>query len=108
MSIPSPQRRLEAYPKVRLADEPTTALDATVQIQILLLLRKLQKEMGLSIIFVTHDMEAATEVADRFAVMYGGRIVEEGSAARIIGAPQHSYTQALLSTRSHDAMQKGH
>ena len=100
--IPSPERRLDNYPhemsggmrqramialalacrpKVLLADEPTTALDATVQIQVLLLLRELQRELGLGVIFVTHDIGVAVEVADRIAVMYGGRIVEMGSCA---------------------------
>jgi peptide/nickel transport system ATP-binding protein len=126
--IPSPERRLDAYPhemsggmrqramialalscqpKVLLADEPTTALDATVQIQILLLLRDLQKELGLSIIFVTHDIGAAAEVADRIAVMYAGRIVEQGTAAQLLQQPRHPYTMSLLQSRSHGAMQKG-
>lgn len=126
--IPSPERRLDAYPhemsggmrqramialalscqpKVLLADEPTTALDATVQIQILLLLRELQKEMGLSIVFVTHDIGAAAEVADRIAVMYAGRIIEQGPAAELLTRPRHPYTQALLKSRSHGAMRKG-
>ncbi|MBP0598277.1 ABC transporter ATP-binding protein [Herbaspirillum sp. LeCh32-8] len=126
--IPSPERRLDAYPhemsggmrqramialalscspKVLLADEPTTALDATVQIQILLLLRELQRELGLSIIFVTHDIGAAVEVADRIAVMYAGRIVEQGPAAELLKQPRHPYTMALLQSRSHGAMQKG-
>ncbi|MFS2113292.1 ABC transporter ATP-binding protein [Herbaspirillum frisingense] len=126
--IPSPERRLDAYPhemsggmrqramialalscspKVLLADEPTTALDATVQIQILLLLRELQRELGLSIIFVTHDIGAAVEVADRIAVMYAGRIVEQGPAARLLTQPRHPYTMSLLQSRSHGAMQKG-
>ncbi|MGO6993933.1 ATP-binding cassette domain-containing protein, partial [Rhizobium johnstonii] len=65
---------LACNPKVLLADEPTTALDATVQIQILLLIRDLQKEYGLSVIFVTHDFGVAAEVADRIAVMYAGRV----------------------------------
>jgi peptide/nickel transport system ATP-binding protein len=90
-----------------LADEPTTALDATVQIQILLLLRELQRELGLSIIFVTHDIGAAVEVADRIAVMYAGRIVEQGPAARLLAQPRHPYTMSLLQSRSHGAMQKG-
>jgi peptide/nickel transport system ATP-binding protein len=119
--IPSPERRLDAYPhelsggmrqramialalacrpQVLLADEPTTALDATVQIQILLLLRELQKELGLSIIFVTHDIGAAIEVADRFAVMYAGRIVEEASSRTVVRAPRHPYTLALLQGRA--------
>jgi peptide/nickel transport system ATP-binding protein len=126
--IPSPQRRLAAYPhelsggmrqramialalackpQLLLADEPTTALDATVQIQVLILLRELQRDLGLSIIFVTHDIGAATEVADRIAVMYAGRIVEEGSARQLIRAPRHPYTIALLQGRAHGAMQRG-
>jgi len=126
--IPSPERRLAAYahemsggmrqramialalacrPQVLLADEPTTALDATVQIQILLLLRELQQEMGLAIVFVTHDIGAAAEVADRMAVMYAGRIVEQGPAATLLTQPRHPYTQSLLRSRSHGAMQKG-
>ncbi|MNX46321.1 Oligopeptide transport ATP-binding protein OppD [compost metagenome] len=126
--IPSPERRLRAYPhemsggmrqramialalscspKVLLADEPTTALDATVQIQILLLLRELQRELGLSIVFVTHDIGAAAEIADRVAVMYGGRIVEQGALADLLRSPRHPYTQALLKGRAHGAMQKG-
>ena len=126
--IPSPERRLAAYPhemsggmrqramialalacnpKVLLADEPTTALDATVQIQILLLLRELQRDLGLSVIFVTHDIGAAVEVADRIAVMYAGRIVEEGTARDLILAPRHPYTIALLKSRAHGAMARG-
>jgi peptide/nickel transport system ATP-binding protein len=120
--IPSPERRLDAYPhemsggmrqramialalacrpKVLLADEPTTALDATVQVQILLLLRELQRELGLSVIFVTHDIGVAVEVADRIAVMYAGRIVETGSVRDVIRTPRHPYTLGLLSTRGH-------
>ena len=119
--IPSPERRLDAYPhemsggmrqramialslacrpRLLLADEPTTALDATVQIQILLLLRDLQRELGLSIVFVTHDIGAAIEVADRIAVMYAGRIVEEGPASAIVRQPRHPYTIALLQGRA--------
>jgi peptide/nickel transport system ATP-binding protein len=126
--IPSPERRLAAYPhemsggmrqramialalacnpKLLLADEPTTALDATVQIQVLILLRELQQELGLSIVFVTHDIGAALEVADRIAVMYAGRIVEEGTARELIHAPRHPYTIALLRSRAHGAMAKG-
>jgi peptide/nickel transport system ATP-binding protein len=125
--IPSPERRLAAYPhemsggmrqramialalackpQLLLADEPTTALDATVQIQILLLLRELQREMGLSVIFVTHDIGAAIEVADRIAVMYAGRIVEEGPAKTLIREPRHPYTLALLKSRAHGALAK--
>ncbi|MDR3436006.1 ABC transporter ATP-binding protein [Telmatospirillum sp.] len=89
---------LSCRPKLLLADEPTTALDATVQIQILLLLRELQREMGLSIIFVTHDIGVAVEISDRVAVMYAGRIIEQGPIAEIISAPAHPYTQGLLSS----------
>ena len=126
--IPSPERRLAAYPhemsggmrqramialalacnpELLLADEPTTALDATVQIQVLILLRELQAELGLGIVFVTHDIGAALEVADRIAVMYAGRIVEEGTARELIHAPRHPYTQALLRSRAHGALAKG-
>jgi peptide/nickel transport system ATP-binding protein len=79
-----------------LADEPTTALDATVQIQVLLLLRELQRELGLSVIFVTHDIGAAVEVADRIAVMYAGRIVEQAAVGDIVRTPRHPYTVGLL------------
>jgi peptide/nickel transport system ATP-binding protein len=82
-----------------LADEPTTALDATVQIQILLLLKQLQRELGLSIILVTHDIGVAVEIADRIAVMYAGRIVETGSVKQVINNPCHPYTKGLLSSR---------
>ena len=125
--IPSPERRLAAYPhemsggmrqramialalacrpQLLLADEPTTALDATVQIQILLLLRELQREFGLSVVFVTHDIGAAVEVADRIAVMYAGRIVEEGSVATLMRTPRHPYTMALLRSRTHGTLTK--
>jgi peptide/nickel transport system ATP-binding protein len=119
--IPSPERRLDSYPhemsggmrqramialalacnpRVLLADEPTTALDATVQVQILLLLRELQRELGLSMIFVTHDIGVGVEVADRIAVMYAGRIVEIGAVRDVIRRPRHPYTIGLLSTRA--------
>jgi peptide/nickel transport system ATP-binding protein len=87
---------LACRPKLLLADEPTTALDATVQIQILLLLRELQRSLGMSVVFVTHDIGAAVEVSDRIAVMYAGRIVEEGPVEEIVDAPRHPYTAALL------------
>ena len=126
--IPSPARRLDAYPhemsggmrqramialalacrpKVLLADEPTTALDATVQVQILLLLRELQRELGLSVIFVTHDIGVGVEVADRIAVMYAGRIVEIGPVREVIRKPSHPYTRGLLSTRGHGGRLEG-
>jgi peptide/nickel transport system ATP-binding protein len=98
---------LACRPQLLLADEPTTALDATVQIQILLLLRDLQRELGLGVVFVTHDIAAAAEVADRIAVMYAGRIVEEGPVAAMLRAPRHPYTLALLRSRADGALAKG-
>ena len=89
---------LACKPKLLLADEPTTALDASVQIQILLLLRELQQETGMSVIFVTHDIGAAVEVADRIAVMYAGRIVEQGPVKQIVHQPRHPYTAGLLAS----------
>src|SRR5215472_1508662 len=120
--IPSPERRLAAYPhelsgglrqramiamalccnpRLLLADEPTTALDATVQIQVLVLLRRLQRELGMGMIFVTHDLGVAAEIADTVAVMYAGRIVESGPAARVLQAPAHPYTAGLLASTVH-------
>lgn len=87
---------LSCRPKLLLADEPTTALDVTVQIQIILLLRELQREMGMAVIFVTHDVGAAVEISDRIAVMYAGRFVELGSTEAVIGTPAHPYTAGLL------------
>ena len=87
---------LSCRPEVLLADEPTTALDVTVQIQIVLLLRSLQRELGMSVIFVTHDVGVAVEISDRLAVMYSGRIVEAGTTAEVIGSPRHPYTAGLL------------
>ena len=122
VKIPSPERRLDAYPhelsgglrqramiamalscgpRLLLADEPTTALDATVQIQVLILLRRLQKELGMGTIFVTHDLGVASEIADRIAVMYAGRIVEEGPVADILAHPRHPYTQGLMASTVH-------
>jgi peptide/nickel transport system ATP-binding protein len=91
---------LACRPKVLLADEPTTALDATVQIQVLLLLRELQRELGLAVIFVTHDVGVAIEIADQIAVMYAGRIVETGGCRDVIRAPAHPYTAGLLASRT--------
>lgn len=89
---------LACRPSVLLADEPTTALDATVQIQILLLLRKLQRELDMALIFVTHDMGVAAEISDRVAVMYAGRFVETGSAEDVLLNPRHPYTRAMLNS----------
>src|SRR5215469_10734786 len=122
--IPSAKRRLESYPhemsggmrqramialalackpKILLADEPTTALDATVQIQILLLLRELQREFGMSVIFVTHDIGVAVEICDRVAVMYAGQIVEQGSLREVVKRPIHPYARGLLASTIHGA-----
>jgi peptide/nickel transport system ATP-binding protein len=125
VQVPSPTRRLVNYPhelsgglrqramialalacrpKLLLADEPTTALDATVQIQILLLLRELQRELGMATIFVTHDLGVACEIADRVAVMYAGRFVETGTVTDIMDHPRHPYTQGLLRSTVHGGM----
>src|SRR3569833_2857538 len=122
--IPSAKRRLDSYPhemsgglrhramialalackpKVLQADEPTTALDATVQIQILLLLRELQREFGMSVIFVTHDIGVAIEICDRVAVMYAGQIVEQGTLRQIVRTPIHPYARGLLASTVHGA-----
>ncbi len=92
---------LSCSPKVLLADEPTTALDATVQIQILLLLRELQRELGMAVIFVTHDIGVAVEICDRIAVMYAGRIVESGTLRQVLATPAHPYTRGLLASTVH-------
>jgi oligopeptide/dipeptide ABC transporter ATP-binding protein len=87
---------LAAGPKLLIADEPTTALDVTVQKQILDLLDRLRRELKLGLLFITHDLGVVAQVADRVAVMYAGRIVEEGPAAEVLHAPRHPYTQGLL------------
>ncbi|WEF26777.1 glutathione ABC transporter ATP-binding protein GsiA [Klebsiella aerogenes] len=87
---------LSCRPAVLIADEPTTALDVTIQAQILQLIAALQKEMAMGVIFITHDMGVVAEIADRVLVMYRGEAVESGPVADIFRAPQHPYTQALL------------
>jgi len=120
--VPSAARRLDSYPhelsgglrqramiamalscdpQLLLADEPTTALDATVQVQVLILLRRLQRELGMGMIFVTHDLGVASEIADTIAVMYAGRIVEIGPVAQVLRAPLHPYTAGLLASTVH-------
>ena len=84
-------------PKLLIADEPTTALDVTVQAGILDLLKSLQNDTGMGLIFVTHDLAVARQVSDRMVVMYDGQIVEEGATEAIFLNPQHAYTRALLS-----------
>lgn len=83
-------------PELVIMDEPTSALDVSVQAQIMNLLKRLKKMLGLSILFITHDLALASEICDRIAVMYGGRVVEIGSAERILTAPLHPYTRRLL------------
>jgi peptide/nickel transport system ATP-binding protein len=123
VQIPSARRRLDAYahqlsgglrqrvmiaialacrPALLLADEPTTALDATVQIQVLLLLRKLQQELGMGMIFVTHDLGVAVEVSHKVAVMYAGRMVESGSVREVVRNPRHPYTEGLMRSTVHE------
>jgi peptide/nickel transport system ATP-binding protein len=87
---------LACKPKLLIADEPTTALDVTIQAQILELLKELQNEEGMSILFITHDMGVVAEIADRTVVMYGGQAVETDATSRIFAAPSHPYTRALL------------
>ena len=87
---------LAGRPKVLIADEPTTALDVTVQQQILELLDRLRREMSLGLLFITHDLGVVATVAERIAVMYAGRIIEEGAATDVLTSPKHPYTQGLL------------
>src|SRR5256714_9732542 len=92
---------LSCSPRLLLADEPTTALDATVQVQVLILLRRLQREFGMGMIFVTHDLGVAAEIADTIAVMYAGRIVESGPVAAVLRAPAHPYNQSPPASTVH-------
>ncbi|HTQ60558.1 MAG TPA: ABC transporter ATP-binding protein [Candidatus Solibacter sp.] len=87
---------LAAGPRLLIADEPTTALDVTVQKQILDLLDRLRRELKLGLLFITHDLGVVAQVADRVAVMYAGRIIEEGPAREVLAASRHPYTQGLL------------
>jgi peptide/nickel transport system ATP-binding protein len=117
VGIPEPARRARAYahqlsggiaqrvmlaaalagqPKLLVADEPTTALDATVEAQILRLLATKRAELGMSVLFISHDLGVVSSIADRIAVMYQGRIVEEGPVDQILTAPRHPYTRGLI------------
>jgi oligopeptide/dipeptide ABC transporter ATP-binding protein len=87
---------LACKPQLLIADEPTTALDVTIQAQILALLRDLQRELGMAVILITHDLGVIAQVVDRVAVMYAGRIVEEGPVAAVYERPSHPYTRLLL------------
>jgi oligopeptide/dipeptide ABC transporter ATP-binding protein len=96
---------LAAGPRLLIADEPTTALDVTVQKQILDLLDRLRRDLRLGLLFITHDLGVVAQVADRVAVMYAGRIIEEGPAREVLAAPRHPYTQGLL--RASPTLERG-
>jgi oligopeptide/dipeptide ABC transporter ATP-binding protein len=117
VGIPEPEQRIGAYPhelsggmkqrvmiamalmcepQLLIADEPTTALDVTVQAQVLNLIRELQKRIGAAVLFITHDMGVVAEMCDEVAVMYAGRIVEQGNVFAIFKNAQHPYTKGLL------------
>ena len=119
VGIPAPARTLERYPHqlsggqrqrvmiaialanepdLLIADEPTTALDVTVQAQILDLIDRLRRELGMAVLLITHDLGVVAEFCDRVAVMYAGRIVETGPAGEVFRAPRHRYTEALMRT----------
>lgn len=89
-------QKMSAGPRLLIADEPTTALDVTVQKQILDLLDRLRRELRLGLIFITHDLGVVAQVADRLAVLYAGRVVEQGPAREVLTRPRHPYTQGLL------------
>ena len=131
VEIPDPKRRVDAYPHqlsggmrqrvmiamalvcnptLLIADEPTTALDVTVQLQILELMRRLQREFGMGILFITHNLGVVAEVADHVAVMYGGRIVEAAPVREIFAHPLHPYTRGLMASLpvvDHEARARG-
>jgi oligopeptide transport system ATP-binding protein len=97
---------LACGPEIMIADEPTTALDVTIQNQILALLKGIQAEMGMAIIFITHDLGVIAEMCSRIAVMYGGMILEEASADELFRRPAHPYTLGLLNSMPHMEMDK--
>ncbi len=119
VGVPMPERRVHAYPhelsgglrqrcmiamalachpRLLIADEPTTALDVTIQSQILRLMAKLQKELGMAVLMITHDLGVIAQVADEVAVMYDGRVVEQASVHDLFAAPRHPYTHGLMAS----------
>jgi oligopeptide/dipeptide ABC transporter ATP-binding protein len=124
VGITDPERRVDAFPHqfsggmrqrvmiaialacdpiLLIADEPTTALDVTIQAQIIALLKRLQQERGMALVFVTHDLKLVEEIADQVAVMYASQIVEQGPASEVLVHPRHPYTKALLACTPHGA-----
>jgi peptide/nickel transport system ATP-binding protein len=120
VEMPNPGRQIDAYPhelsggmrqrvmiamalagrpRLLIADEPTTALDVTIQAQILALIRRIQRDEGMSVLLITHDLGVIAEMCDRVAVMYAGRVVEQGSVMDIFDRPAHPYTRGLLASR---------
>jgi oligopeptide/dipeptide ABC transporter ATP-binding protein len=119
VGIPSPAERVDSYPhqmsggmrqramiamalacrpRLLIADEPTTALDVTIQAQILDLLRRLSRELGMAVVIITHDLGVVAEFAEDVVVMYAGRVVETGPAAALFARPRHPYTRGLLAS----------
>ena len=98
---------LMCSPSFLVADEPTTALDATVELQVLQLIRELQAETKMAVLFISHNLTAVSRVADRMIVMYAGRIVEEGRSEEVLGAPAHPYTKALLASTPRGSKRAG-
>ncbi len=98
---------LVGNPQILIADEPTTALDVTIQAQVLDLLEELRHTVGLSVVFISHDLAVVAEICDRIAVMYGGKIVESGTTAAVLDAPAHPYSEGLIDSRPSLAGAKG-
>lgn len=94
-------RALAPGPSVLVADEPTASLDVSVRMEVLLLLRRLQREQGLGVLFITHDLAAAQFMADRIVVLYAGQVMEQGPTARVLSTPSHPYTQLLIAAARH-------